>query len=123
MKTSRFFKSLYCTQVKLMFIHHNICTKTKCFPFSQISWLNGLGNKFAYLDKFRAPYPTMPIFSIVQNFGHCEPFGQPAIIRSLIETNCMKLAYLSNPSHNLYVIVFNLETSHCKFTLFTFECF
>ena len=41
------------------------------------------------------------------------------IVRSLIETNCMKLASLSNPSGNLCLIVCNLKTSHCKLTLFT----
>ena len=50
------------------------------------------GNTFGYLDKFCAPYPTMPIFSNGHDFGHSGPFGRPTIIRSLIETNCMKLA-------------------------------
>ena len=71
-----------------------------------------------YLDKFYAPYPTMPIFSNGQDFGHFGPFGWLAIIRSLIETNCMKLASLRIPSGNLCLIVYNLQTSHCKFTLF-----
>ena len=79
----------------------------------------GLGSAFGYLDKLCVPYPTMPIFSNEQDFGHFGPYGQPTITRSLIETNCMKLASLSNPSSNLCLIVYNLETSHCKFTLFT----
>ena len=83
----------------------------------------GLANTFGYLDKFCAPYPTMPIFSDGHDFGYSGPFGQPAIIRSLMETNCMKLASLSNPSGNLYLIVCNLETSHYKFTIFTLSSF
>ena len=52
-------------------------------------------------------------------FSHSRPFWWPTIIRTLIKTDCMKLAYLSNPSRNLYLMVYNLETSHYKFTLFT----
>ena len=56
----------------------------------------GLGNTFDYLDNFDVPYEAMSIFSNGQDFGHFGPFGWPAILRSLIETNYMKLASLSN---------------------------
>ena len=79
----------------------------------------GLGKTFAYLDKFRVPYQTMLSFSSGQDFGHSGPFGWPAIIRSFMETNCMKLASLSNLLGNLYLIVCNSETSHCKFIIST----
>ena len=46
-------------------------------------------------------------FSIGQDFGCSGPFGWPTMLRSLIETNCMKLASLTNPSGNLYLIVRN----------------
>ena len=67
------------------------------------------------------PYPTMLIFYSGQDFGHSEPFGRPAIIGSFMETNYMKLPSLRNPLGNLYLIVCNFETSHCKFIIFTWS--
>ena len=79
--------------------------------FLTVFLAEGLGNTFGYLDKFRAPYLAMPIFSNGQDFAHSRPFGWLTIIRSLIETNCMKLTSISNSSAlgNLYLIVCNLE--------------
>ena len=40
-------------------------------------------------------------------------------LKKSLGTKCMKLASLSNPSSNLCLIVYNLETSYDKFILFT----
>ena len=85
------------TLIMDLFIHYSICTNTKCISLSQIFMAEGLLNTSGYSDKFHAPYPTIPIFSNGHDFGHFGPFGQPAIIRYLIETNNMRLASLRNP--------------------------
>ena len=92
-------------------------TYTKHTP-SGNTGLQAYGALAFHLDKFHAPYPTMPIFSSGHDFGHPRPFGRPTILMSLHETNCMKLASLRNPPSNLSLIVCNLETPHYKFTIF-----
>ena len=87
-------------------IRYRICRETKCISFSHI-YGRRFGKHFWQFGQILWPY-LAPIFSNGQDFGHSGPFGLPAIIRSLIKTNCMKLASLSNPSRNLYLIVYNL---------------
>ena len=74
----------------------------------------GLGNTFGYLDKFRAPYLAMPIFSNGQDFGHLArnnrvfhgnqqhevTFCKQSLRQSLFD--CLQLRDITLQMYNLY---------------------
>ena len=84
-----------------LLIHYNICTKTKCTSFSQTSWPKVWETLLNIWTNYVCPIQPFLFFSNGHDFAHYGPFGQNTIIRSLIETNYMKLASLSNPLGNL----------------------
>ena len=101
-----------------LLIHYNICTKTKCISFSQISWYR-FGKHFWLFGQISCALSNNAYFLQSTRLWALWTIWTAHNNKVFHENQLHEVSFFKQSVGNLYLIVCNSETSHCKFIIFT----